>query len=37
MAATAEELQLELATLNVRHFPMNAGLAPPYQVEGAQT
>lgn len=31
IAATAEELQLELATLNVRHFPMVAGLAPPYE------
>ena len=31
IAATAEERQLELATLNVRHFPMVAGLAPPYE------
>jgi predicted nucleic acid-binding protein len=30
IAATAEELRLELATLNVRHFPMFAGLATPY-------
>jgi predicted nucleic acid-binding protein len=30
IAATVEELGLELATLNVRHFPMIAGLIPPY-------
>jgi predicted nucleic acid-binding protein len=30
IAASAEELGLELATLNVRHFPMFPGLAPPY-------
>ena len=30
IAATAEELGLELATLNVRHFPMFAGLRAPY-------
>lgn len=30
IAATAEELGLELATLNVRHFPMVAELAAPY-------
>jgi predicted nucleic acid-binding protein len=32
IAATVEELGLELATLNVRHFPMIAGLAPPYRL-----
>ena len=31
IAATAEELQLELATLNVRHFPMLVRLAAPYE------
>ena len=30
IAATVEELGLELATLNVRHFPMISGLAAPY-------
>lgn len=30
IAATAEELGLELATLNVRHFPMIKGLTAPY-------
>jgi predicted nucleic acid-binding protein len=32
IAATVEELGLELATLNVRHFPMIPGLAPPYRL-----
>jgi predicted nucleic acid-binding protein len=32
IAATVEELGLELATLNVRHFAMMAGLAPPYRL-----
>ncbi len=31
VAATAEELGLPLATLNVRHFPMLEGLTPPYE------
>jgi predicted nucleic acid-binding protein len=30
IAATVEELRLELATLNVRHFPTFEGLQPPY-------
>jgi predicted nucleic acid-binding protein len=30
IAATVEELGLELATLNLRHFPMMRELAPPY-------
>ena len=30
IAATAEALGLELATLNIRHFPMFEGLRPPY-------
>jgi predicted nucleic acid-binding protein len=30
IAATVEELGLELATLNVRHFPMILGLIAPY-------
>ena len=30
IAATVEELGLELATLNVRHFPMIRGLTAPY-------
>jgi predicted nucleic acid-binding protein len=30
IAATAEELGSELATSNVRHFPMFPTLAPPY-------
>ena len=32
IAATASELGLDLATLNVRHFPMVKGLRPPYEV-----
>lgn len=31
IAATAEELGMELATLNVRHFPMFRGLTAPYE------
>jgi predicted nucleic acid-binding protein len=31
IAATADELDLELATLNVKHFPMVSGLRPPYR------
>lgn len=31
IAATAEETGLELATLNVRHFPMFKGLRAPYR------
>jgi predicted nucleic acid-binding protein len=31
IAATAEEHDLELATLNVKHFPMVRGLRPPYE------
>jgi predicted nucleic acid-binding protein len=30
IAATAQELGLELATGNVKHFPMFPGLRPPY-------
>jgi predicted nucleic acid-binding protein len=30
IAATAQELDAELATANVRHFPMFQGLRPPY-------
>ena len=30
LAATALEHGLDLATLNVRHFPMFEGLEPPY-------
>jgi predicted nucleic acid-binding protein len=30
IAATAEELDLALATRNARHFPMFEGLRPPY-------
>jgi predicted nucleic acid-binding protein len=30
IAATAEELDANLATANVRHFPMFPGLRPPY-------
>jgi predicted nucleic acid-binding protein len=30
VAATAQELGAELATSNVRHFPMFPGLRPPY-------
>jgi predicted nucleic acid-binding protein len=32
VAATAEQLGLELATLNVRHFPMFEDLQPPFTV-----
>lgn len=31
VAATALEHSLDLATLNVRHFPMFEGLEPPYR------
>lgn len=31
IGATALELGAELATSNLRHFPMFAGLAPPYE------
>jgi predicted nucleic acid-binding protein len=31
IAATAEELEAELATTNVRHFPMFEGLRAPYE------
>ena len=30
IGATAQELSAELATANVRHFPMFEGLEPPY-------
>lgn len=30
IAATAEELDADLATSNVKHFPMFKGLKPPY-------
>jgi predicted nucleic acid-binding protein len=32
IGASALELGLELATLNVRHFPMVPGLAAPYSM-----
>lgn len=32
IAATADVADLELNTLNVRHYPMFAGLAPPFPV-----
>jgi predicted nucleic acid-binding protein len=32
IAATAERLSADLATLNVRHFPMFAGLKPPFRL-----
>lgn len=31
IAATAQELGADLATSNTRHFPMFAGLQPPYE------
>ncbi|MGH2711098.1 MAG: type II toxin-antitoxin system VapC family toxin [Actinomycetota bacterium] len=31
IAASAEELGVDLVTLNVRHFPMFKGLRPPYR------
>jgi predicted nucleic acid-binding protein len=31
IAATAQELAAELATSNVRHYPMFEGLRPPYE------
>ncbi|MEO6294326.1 MAG: type II toxin-antitoxin system VapC family toxin [Candidatus Limnocylindria bacterium] len=31
IAATAQELSADLATSNTRHFPMFAGLEPPYE------
>ena len=31
IAATADVRRLELATLDVRHFPMFAGLVPPFE------
>jgi predicted nucleic acid-binding protein len=30
IAATALELEVDVATLNIRHFPMFRGLLPPY-------
>lgn len=30
VAATAQEIDAELATTNIRHFPMFEGLQPPY-------
>ena len=33
IAATAQVEGLELATLNVRHFPMFKGLAPPFSLD----
>lgn len=33
IASTAEQLGAELATMNVRHFPMFDGLRPPYEEE----
>jgi predicted nucleic acid-binding protein len=33
IAATAQAEGLELATLNVRHFPMFPGLAPPFPLD----
>lgn len=34
IAATAEVAGLELATLNVKHFPMIKGLRPPFRLPG---
>ncbi|MFN8103625.1 MAG: type II toxin-antitoxin system VapC family toxin [Acidimicrobiia bacterium] len=34
IAATAEVAGLELATLNVKHFPMFKGLRPPFRLPG---
>jgi predicted nucleic acid-binding protein len=34
IAATADVQGLELATLNVRHFPMFEGLQPPFAIPG---
>ena len=34
IAATAQTLGAELATLNLRHFPMFAGLEAPFLVAG---
>lgn len=34
IAATADARGLELATLNVRHFPMFRGLRPPFRLSG---
>jgi hypothetical protein len=31
LAATAEAQDAELKTLNVKHYPMFAGLTPPYR------
>lgn len=31
VAATSEELDVQLSTLNVKHFPMFKGLRPPYR------
>lgn len=31
IAATAEQIDLPLATTNIRHFPMFKGLRPPYR------
>ena len=36
IAATADVQGLELATLNVRHFPMFAHLRPPFAIAAAQ-
>jgi predicted nucleic acid-binding protein len=34
IAATADVQGLELATLNIRHFPMFEGLQPPFAIPG---
>lgn len=36
IAATAAELGLELATLNIKHFPMFKGLQAPYLGSGGK-
>jgi predicted nucleic acid-binding protein len=36
IAATADVQGLELATLNVRHFPMFEGLQPPFAITAGQ-
>ena len=36
IAATADVQGLELATLNVRHFPMFEGLQPPFAIAAGQ-
>lgn len=37
VAATADVQGLELATLNVRHYPMFSGLRPPFRIASSTT